>query len=438
MRQIRKSAARSDSAWCVNILRRFVDSELKESLEESPIVLIEGARQVGKSTLAREIAEHRSAHYVTLDDGPTFDLARFDPMSFLEQAPDKMLVVDEAQRLPDLFLPLKATVDRDRRPGRFLFTGSANFLKLPGVGDSLAGRLTSVSLKPFSMGEMDGRSNPEDFVSWLLDIADSKSALPDRLGVDLAELVERVCAGGYPEPFFRKTQRRRHRWFDNYVERLVGHDAAHLGSGNSSKLLESLLRRVATNPSQPLVQAKIARHIGATAHGIKGVLDLASTMFLVEETPAWSSSLSNRDVKTSKLSLLDSGLSASLAGFFPGKELQVGGSEYFGALLEQFVMQQLSAQRSWSLETFDVFHYRTRDGQEIDVVIELRDGRIIMIEVKTTQTPNMSAFTTIRNVRRKLGDRVIAGIVLHTGTHASRMEDWLYQLPVSALWRHSV
>ena len=195
---------------------------------------------------------------------------------------------------------------------------------------------------------------------------------------------------------------------------------------------------MATNPSQPLVQAKIARHIGATAHGIKGVLDLASTMFLVEETPAWSSSLSNRDVKTSKLSLLDSGLSASLAGFFPGQELQVGGSEYFGALLEQFVMQQLSAQRSWSLEIFDVFHYRTRDGQEIDVVIELRDGRIIMIEVKATQTPNMSAFTTIRNVRRKLGDRVIAGIVLHTGTHASRMEDWLYQLPVSALWRHSV
>ena len=207
MRQIRKSAARSDIVWCVNILRRFVDSELKESLEESPIVLIEGARQVGKSTLAREIAEHRSAHYVTLDDGPTFDLARFDPMSFLEQAPDKMLVVDEAQRLPDLFLPLKATVDRDRRPGRFLFTGSANFLKLPGVGDSLAGRLTSVSLKPFSMGEMDGRSNPEDFVSWLLDIADSKSALPDRLGVDRAELVERVCAGGYPEPFFSQNSK---------------------------------------------------------------------------------------------------------------------------------------------------------------------------------------------------------------------------------------
>ncbi|MDO5099572.1 MAG: DUF4143 domain-containing protein [Corynebacterium sp.] len=421
----------------MDTLRRFVTFELEESLEDSPVVMIEGARQVGKSTLAKSFIKKRAAEYVTLDDAPTLELARFDPMTFLARAGDRLLIVDEAQRLPELILPLKATVDNDRRPGRFLFTGSANLLKLPGVGDSLAGRVSAVSLKPFSMGEIDQRAVPEDFVSWLLGVVAGDVLLPPRFDTDREELAKNVCIGGYPEPVARSTPRRRNQWFINYIQRLVVNDAVTIG-GNSKNLLEACLKRLAAEPAQPVVQAKLARQLGASARDAKAVLELAKTMFLIEEIPAWSSSFSNRDLKTAKSSLIDTGLAASLTGFHPEKSIHVGGMEYFGALLEQYVTQQLLAQRSWSNEFYDLFHYRTRDNQEIDLVIELRDGRLIFVEIKATQTPSIDAFKTMRNVKEKLGERVAAGVVFHTGSFCHRIHDWMFQLPISALWCHEV
>lgn len=401
---------------------------LKEMLSESPIVGINGARQVGKSTLAGELARSTDAVSVTLDNPATADFAKRDPRTFLEQAGNRMLVIDEFQRVPELILPLKMLVDENRRPGRFLVTGSANFLNLPGTGDSLAGRMEDIVLRPLSVGEISKRTTPEDWVDWILSGApgDSDSEAPQTVR-------ERIVSGGYPLPLQRESSLSRRRWFKGYIDGILAKDATILSSGDFPRLLPQLLNRLAVGGIQELVRAKLARFLNTSERSLETYLQLAQTMYLTESLPSWGIGISGRVVRKPKIMLLDSGLSAALAGVSVEQTALVGGWEFFGALCEQFVALELKKQQTWSAREYRLFHFRQRD-KEVDIVIELADGRLILVEVKSGQSVPAEAWNKMRLALPD--ERVTARVVLYLGDQVQKRSDQDFLLPVSSLWTH--
>ncbi|MGO1182454.1 MAG: ATP-binding protein [Micrococcaceae bacterium] len=401
----------------------------QEILTESPVLVLQGARQAGKSTLAQEIARHIPAHYYTLDDEYVLTLLRYDPAAFVQQHPDELMVIDEAQREPRLMLALKAAVDRDRQPGRFFLTGSANLLRLPGTGDSLAGRADSLTLRPFSVGERFSRATPEDFVTAILSqetlgrTSDTSASPP---------LMDLVLSGGFPEPSLREG-RSRTRWFESYLERLTTHDATELNAGSFSQHLGSLVQMIAAQGASELVIAKFARHLGIAENTARGYLDLCSTMYLLQETPSWGLGVLGRETRRPKVSLLDTGMAASLTGLTASTARSPGGIEYYGALVEQFVVSEILKQREWSETSYRVFHYRSR-GREVDVVIETAAGSLILIEVKSSSTLRPGSWNAMEALSQELGDRVAASVVLYGGDKSMKLGDRLHVLPISSLW----
>lgn len=397
----------------------------QELLSDAPIMVIQGARQVGKSTLAQQLAGEKSI-VVTLDDAGQREFAQADPARFLQQANGHTLVIDELQRVPELTLQLKAAVDQDRRPGRFIITGSANLLKTRGSGDSLAGRQESVTLRPLSVGEQLSLP-PEDFVSWVL-----AGAQGDFTAQDPAPFVLR---GGYPVPLLRTSERTKRSWFTNYVDALATHDAAEIEEGDFSAHLRNLMSYLATHGAHELVKRRIAQHLGTSETTVNKYIGLLQRMYLLEEAPAWGLNYGSRVIRRPKVGLVDTGLAASLTGFTIDKISTVGGREHYGSLLEQFVTNELLKQQEWSDTAFRVHHFRERN-QEVDLVLELNDGRLILLEVKSRSVAGVRQAEHLQAMKERLGDRVAAAAVLYTGELAFSPEPWLHVLPISALWAH--
>lgn len=399
-----------------------------EALTDTPVVVIQGARQVGKSTLAA-LASGVSSDVtsLTLDDPTTLAFARSDPESFVLQAGSGRLLIDEAQRAPEIVLPIKAAVDRDRRPGRFLLTGSADLLQVKGVGDSLAGRAETVELLPLSQGELERRDSPEDFITWLLD----KPSTPRLLSLDPGLVIR----GGYPLAV-RRTPRRAARWFAGYVERLADHDARELQRGGYPDHLRALLELIASSGQSELVLAKVARTLGIAENSVDAYVRLATTMRLVTPLPPWRRSPRGRVSQRSKIALNDTGLAAFLAKFTPALASSMGGREYYGSLAEQFVAGELRKQAAWTETPYELFHYRAHDGLEVDILAELADGRLVAIEVKSSRSPDAKAWFALERFRDRHPDRDITGVLLHGGEQSARLHGWLHILPIPILWQH--
>ena len=397
-------------------------------MSDTPVVIIQGARQVGKSTLASMLAgASPDVVSVTLDDPAVLAVAQSDPVFFVEQAGSGLLVIDEAQRAPGLILALKASVDRDRRPGRFLLTGSADLLRVKGIGDSLAGRAETIELMPLSQGEMARRATPEDFINWVI------SGAP---GIGFPALEpSRVVRGGYPEAV-RRSPSRAARWFAAYVDRLADHDARELQQGGYSDHMRVLLEVVAAGGQSELVKAKLARTIGVAENTVEVYVRLATTMRLLTVLPPWTRSPRGRIARRSKVGLNDTGLSAQLTGFTSAHAQTLGGREYYGALTEQFVALELRKQAAWSQEGFRLFHYRDHDGLEVDAIAELPDGHLVAIEVKSSQTVTDKSWSALERFRTRHMDRKITGVVLHGGTQVAHLHGWIHVMPISSLWEH--
>lgn len=326
-----------------------------------------------------------------------------------------------------MLLPLKATVDRDRRPGRFILTGSADLLDVKQAGDSLAGRAETIELFPLSQGELERREQPEDFVTWLL----SGSAAGESEALDATA----VLRGGYPEPV-QRDYRRAHRWFRSYVERLSGHDARELSQGGYSGHLHALLTLVAAGSQQELVRARVARELGVTENTADSYLRLTHTMRLIHALPPWARNPRGRVVRRPKVGLIDAALSAQLTGFTAAQAASVGGREYWGLLVEQFVGLELAKQRGWSATDFTLHHYRDHDGLELDLLLELADGRLIAIKIKSSTTVTERSWRNVAAFRDRLRDRQVIGVCFHGGTQRALLHGWLHILPISVLWRH--
>ncbi len=409
-------------------LPRFVEPAVREALNDTPVVVIQGARQVGKSTLANRVSDSfAGARRVTLDDATALAVARADPSFFVGQAPDSLLVIDEAQRAPQLILPIKASVDRDRRPGRFLLTCSADLLRVRGVGDSLARRAETIELRALSQGEIARRDSPDDFVSWLSgggDIAAGSVLSP-----------QTVVAGGYPEAVRRRPERAR-RWLESYAAQLATHDARELQQGAYADHLPRLLTLLAAGGQQELVQAKTARALDVSEQAVKAYVALAEAMRLVTELPSWGRTPRGRVVRRPKIALTDTGLSAALTGFTAEHAVTIGGREHYGALVEQFVSLELRKQQGWSAQRFSLWHYRELDGLEVDIVVELSDGRLVAIEIKSATEVSEKAWRGLMRFRDRFRDRDVTGVVFHGGHRAATIDGWLRVLPITTLWEH--
>ena len=404
---------------------RHAAASLRTALADRPVVLLNGARQTGKTTLARAVAEEVGARYVTLDDLTMLGAARGDAAGFLAGFAQP-LVLDEVQRAPELLLAIKAAVDRRRTPGRFLLTGSANVLLVPRVAESLAGRMEIVPLWPFSQGEVEGAV--EGFIEAAFGDAPQAFGGP----AASARLVERVLHGGYPEVVPLASAERRRAWFDAYVTTILQRDVRDLARIEGLTELPRLLTLLASRPMAQLNYADLSRGTGLPQSTLKRYFALLETVFLVRLLPPWHANIGKRLVKTPKVLLTDTGLAAHLMGVDDARLAQ--DRSLLGGLLETFVSMELVKQTGWSADPPALYHFRTHEGGEVDLVLERRGGALVGIEVKSAATVSAADFKGLRVLAEVAGRRFRRGIVLYTGSEVVPFGTKLHAVPVEALW----
>lgn len=406
---------------------RKTQAQLEEALSDTPVVLIHGPRQSGKTTLARKVGDRRGHTYITFDDDVQLAAALADPAGFIGDLPERC-ILDEVQRAPTLFNAIKAAVDRCRTPGRFILTGSANILFLPKLADSLAGRMEILRLYPLAQCEL-ARSAPT-FLEALF-AKSFKVRQEKRLG---AALAERIVAGGYPAALARGTARRRTAWYRDYAETLVQRDVRSLARISALDALPRLLQLAAGQTATLVNIASLAAPFQLSRPTIRDYVTLLERVFLLELLPSWHSNRASRLIKTPKLHLGDTGLAASLLG------LDAAGlardRKVLGQLLETFVFQEIRRQASWGDTDLDAYHFRDKDGSEVDIVLERGARDVVGIEVKAAATVTQADFRGLRKLREAAGERFVAGAVLYDGEVTAGFGGGFFAVPIRRLWEN--
>jgi hypothetical protein len=391
------------------------------------MVLLQGARQTGKSTLAESLAEGEyPARYLTFDDPALLTTARHDPAGFVAGLHEPV-VLDEIQRAPELFPALKVRVDRDRRPGRFLLTSSANVTLLPRFTEPLTGRMALLTLWPLSQGEIEERMEGFVDVVFSATLPPLTEALPDR-----SEVIRRMLRGGYPEVLLRSAESRRSAWFSSYLTTILHRDVRDLANIEGLTALPRLLAVLSARVMALTNFAEWSRSIGLPLSTLKRYMALLERTFLVQMLPAWSGNAGKRLVKAPRLLLGDTGLVANVLG--ADARRLTAKPELFGPLLENFVAMELLKQLAWSRVRAGLHHFRTQTGQEVDLVLEEKAGRIVGIDVKASATVSAQDFKGLRTLAEVVGKRFRRGVVLYTGSSAIPFGTHLHALPVGALW----
>jgi predicted AAA+ superfamily ATPase len=404
---------------------RYAEPRLREALKDSPAVLVHGPRQCGKTTLARVIGERLGYAYLTFDDDVLRRAAEADPVGFVADLAEHS-ILDEVQRVPAIFTAIKTAIDRQRVPGRFIMTGSANVLLVPRLADSLAGRMEILRLHPLAQCELSG-SAPR-FLDALF-AGGFKMRRTDRLGRNLAE---RIAAGGYPAALARPPGRRRVTWYRDYLDTLVQRDVRDLARISSLDALPRLLTLAAGQTARLLNISDLAGPFQLSRPTIRDYVTLLSRVFLLEELPPWHSNRLSRLVKTPKLHVGDTGLACALLGV-DGPALAQD-RPLLGQLLETFVFQELRRQASWHDEPLSFYHYRDKDGAEVDVVIERGARALAGVEVKAAATVTAADFRGLRKLKEAAGSRFAGGVVLYDGETTASFGDGMYAVPVRELW----
>lgn len=412
------------------LVRRHISSVVLEAVNDSAIVVLSGARQVGKTTLTQSF-DTRPTRYLTCDDPATLAACKQDPVGFLDAQNDTLTIIDEVQRAPELILPLKMKVDATgQRSGQFLLTGSVDIFGTGHAPDSLAGRVDLIRVHPLSVGEKQGRPEPEDFVEWLQSIS-----TPPPTGLDSPEtqIVELITTGGYPA-LPGRTARSVSRWMNSYLTLVTDHRVTEVLGVRAPERVRSLVRYLSQNPASEVNWSKVAAALGIPGSSIQDVAQQAERLFLTHTLPGWGPSVGG--VKKAKVSTIDTGLAAHSAGFNPGQENLVGRRECFGQLVEQLVVEELSKQATWSRLRYSLHHFRSKHGLEVDCVIELADGTVMPTEIKATRSPTQQSWKNLTQFREKYRERVNKAVLFHLGDKSFCLDGWLYVLPVSALWQH--
>jgi uncharacterized protein len=412
-----------------DMIRRHITDQVKEALTDTPTVLVNGARQTGKSTLVQseELGE-QNRQYLTFDDPGVLAAAKGDPNGFVAGL-NPRVTLDEIQHVPELFPVIKAAIDRKRRPGRFLLTGSANVMLLPKLSESLAGRMEIVTVWPFSQGEINGAR--ETFVDALFSkhsvVWSGKSTVVTR-----QELLEIVLAGGYPLAIARHKASRRNAWFQSYVMTMLQRDIRDLANISDLTAVPRLLSVVAARVGGLLNFADLSRTMGLPQTTLKRYFALLESTFLVQLLQPWSTNLGQRVIQTPKVYLNDTGLLSYLSGITVDRIKTEG--TLAGTALENFVLMELRKQASWSKTRPEIFYWRTASGQEVDVVLEDSAGRLAGIEVKAAATLSSGDVRGLQSLASTAGKKWVRGVVLYTGTEVVPFANNIHGVPIPHLW----
>ena len=406
-------------------LPRLLAPRLREALRDTPAVLIHGPRQCGKSTLASTVGEPLGYQYFSFDDDALRAAAANDPTGFANRLPPKA-ILDEVQRVPELFAALKAVIDRRRAPGRLMLTGSANVLFVPHLADSLAGRMGILRLHPLAQCEIE-QSKPR--------FLDALFRGRFRTGVARpldGELTERIVAGGFPAALARRTVARRRAWYRDYVETQIQRDVRDLMRIRSLDALPKLLALAAGQTARLINVADLAAPFELSRQTIHEYVTVLERVFLLERLPSWHTNRLSRLVKRPKLHMGDTGVACALLGVDVAALDRDRGM--LGSLLETFVFQELRRHSSARPTPVEFHHFRDRDDFEVDLVLDDGAGRIAGVEVKAAATVHERDLRGLRKLRAVAGSRFASGVVLYDGSATIRFGDSLFAVPLRRLW----
>lgn len=402
---------------------RQVAARITEAMADTPVVLLAGPRQAGKTTLVRQLSSDE-VRYLTLDDELTRMSAKEDPVGMVRSI--DRAVIDEIQRAPELLLAIKKSVDEDRRPGRFLLTGSANLMALPTVADSLAGRMETLLLLPLSQAEVKGQHT-----NWLDSVFANLIPQPSKQDLG-ASLIDRVLRGGYPEAIARPTAKRRTAWARQYVDALIQRDVRDVATIEKLDQLPRFLRALAQTAGQMCNYTQLGGQVGLDGKTAAKYVGVFEQMYLLRRVSVWARNRLNRVVKTSKLQFIDSGLLAALLELT--EEHVQKDRTRFGHVLESFVYSELLKATTTAEGDYTLMYYRDADKAEVDVVIENAAGQVVGVEVKAAATVKESDLRGLRKLSALAGEQFKMGILLYDGDETMPLGNNIWAAPISTLW----
>lgn len=410
---------------------RRLASVIPERMQEEPVVILTGPRTVGKSTLLAGLANQLDRPILDLDQPATRAAAAADP-SFMVSGPGPVLV-DEFQHVPELLDAIKAELNKDNRPGRFVLTGSTHYSVLPRAAQSLTGRAHVIDVLPLSQGEI--RHERERFVDLLGTDPEEVLRLDPRSS--RSEYVDRILTGGFPSMLHRQTVRSRASWFADYVDLVVMRDVLDIAKIRQREALPRLFRQLAAQTGQILNITKAGEQIGLDKSTTNRYSTLLEAAFMIHRLPAWGGSVGRPAVRHPKVHIIDSGLAAWLLGLSATKinARDPMALTDFGHVAETFAVGEIRKQLSWSETIVTASHLRTVTGDEVDLVLETWDGKVAGIEIKAGARVRDDDFNGLRLLRDKLGDRFVAGVLLNLGELSYRYADQLLVAPMCALWK---
>jgi uncharacterized protein len=410
--------------------RRLVDVVAVRFTEE-PVVVLNGPRTVGKSTLLSQLAERLGRTVIDCDDPATRLAVRADPGRFVESS--EPVLIDEYQHVPELLDAIKAQLNRDLRAGRYVLAGSTRYAAVPAAAQALTGRVDIIPVLPLTQGEIDGAL--ETFVATLLD-GGLDMALSQMPATTRDEYARRSTSGGMPVALRRLPGRSRSRWFANYIDLVVDKDVMDISRVRQREMLPRLLRQLAVRSGQVLNIAATSGAIGLDRSTAENYVKLLEAVFLVHRLPAWGTTLGSRIVRHPKVHMVDSGVMAWLLNLTPQKIAQATPAALteYGHLLETFAVGEVLKQVSWWDAPVAAGYFRTEAGDEVDLVLERDDGQVIALEIKAGSRVGSEDLRGLRTLKDRLGSRLQHAIVFYTGEHKYRQDGWIWILPLDQLW----
>jgi predicted AAA+ superfamily ATPase len=400
-------------------------------MAEEPVIAVHGARTVGKSPLLRSLASAAGRGLVDLDDPASRDAVEANLSAFA--GAESPVFVDEYQHVPAILDAIKAELNRDLRPGRFVLTGSTRYASLPAAAQSLTGRLHVMTLWPLSQGEIDGVE--ERFAQRLLTDPATLVA-PATSDTARAEYVDRILRGGFPLAVRRTVGSHRNRWFDDYLKLVIERDVAELSRIRQREKMPQLVARLGGQTAQVLNLARLAEATGIERSTVEHYVRLLEAAFVVHRLPAWGTTLRARASSKPKIHMVDTGVAGRMLRITPERlsAAQPQAMSELGHLLETFCVGEVLKQVSWMDFPAKPGHWRTHDGDEVDLVLERDDGAVACLEVKAGERVSEKDFRGMRKLRDALGERFLGGVVLHLGRHSFTTDDRMHAVPVDRLW----
>ncbi|MGQ3888250.1 ATP-binding protein [Legionella sp. CNM-1927-20] len=408
------------------MFKRYIKTNIYNALSDTTVVYIMGPRQSGKTTIVKDVI-NETWEYITFDDTTQLNLAKLDPVGFIRNIPaDKSIVLDEVQRLPEIFVSIKQAIDENRTAGRFLLTGSANALLLPTLSDSLAGRMEMIPLTTLSEYEILDRKP-----TFLFKLMEGKA--PSTKEIRIRDyLIKRIVTGCFPEPAQRENEPRIQAWYNNYLLSLIQKDIRDLGHIEHHSDMTKLLKALTLYSGNLINFTELGGKLEMHRQTVKKYTSLLEQLFLIENLPAWHTNAYKRLIKTPKLHITDTGIICAARGINSDKIR--ANPDIFGSLLETFVFNELKKQSNFIDEKLNFYHYRDKDKVEVDILIENSFDEIIGIEVKDTATIKQIDLTGLRKLKEIADKKFKMGVLLYDGDHTTSFGDNLFAVPVASLW----